>query len=64
MRLWVFLAHDALGTLLWTTLLALGGWELGRRAVHAADLLGRYGRWVTLGLVAVALAAAVARSRG
>jgi membrane-associated protein len=63
MRLWVFLALDALGTLLWTTLLALAGWELGRRAVDVADLLGRYALWVTIGLVAVALAATIARSR-
>jgi membrane-associated protein len=51
MRLWVFLVLDALGTLLWTTLLALAGYELGRGAVDVADLVARYGLWVTVGLV-------------
>jgi membrane-associated protein len=51
MRLWVFLLLDALGTLLWTSLLAVAGWELGQSAVDVADLLARYGLWATIGLV-------------
>jgi membrane protein DedA with SNARE-associated domain len=51
MRLWVFLLLDALGTLLWTTALALAGWQLGQTAVDLADLMARYSLWVSLGLV-------------
>jgi membrane protein DedA with SNARE-associated domain len=51
MRLWLFLLLDALGTLLWTTLLALAGWELGRAAVHVADLIAHYSLWVSIGLI-------------
>jgi membrane-associated protein len=53
MRLWVFLLLDALGTLAWTTLLAVAGWELGQAAVDVADQIARYGLWVTIGLVVV-----------
>jgi len=56
MRLRVFLVLDLLGTLLWTALIALAGWELGRSAVDFADLITRYSLWVTIGLVvAIAL---------
>jgi membrane-associated protein len=51
MRLRVFLALDVLGTLLWTTLFAFAGWEIGRAAVDFADLVARYSLWVTIGLV-------------
>jgi membrane-associated protein len=51
MRLWVFLVLDALGTLLWTSLLAFAGWQLGHAAVDIADQIGRYGLWVTIGLI-------------
>jgi membrane-associated protein len=51
MRLWVFLVLDALGTLLWTSLLAFAGWELGQAAVDVADEVAKYGLWVTIGLV-------------
>jgi membrane protein DedA with SNARE-associated domain len=51
MRLRVFLVLDLAGTLLWTTLFALAGWELGRSAVDVADLIARYSLWVTIGLV-------------
>jgi membrane-associated protein len=51
MRLWVFLALDALGTLLWTSLLAFAGWQLGHAAVDIADQIGRYGLWATIGLI-------------
>ena len=53
MRLWVFLILDALGTILWTGLLALAGWQLGHTAVDVADAVARYSLWVTLGLVAL-----------
>jgi membrane-associated protein len=51
MRLWVFLLLDVLGTLLWTTLLALAGWELGHAAVDVADRIAHYGLWVSIALV-------------
>ena len=51
MRLWAFLLLDAFGTLLWTTALALAGWQLGQTAVDLADLMARYSLWVSLGLV-------------
>jgi membrane-associated protein len=52
MRLWVFLILDALGTILWTALLAAAGWQLGHTAVDVADAVARYSLWATLGLVA------------
>jgi membrane-associated protein len=51
MRLWVFLILDFLATLLWTTALAVAGWELGQRAVDVADAIAHYALWVTIGLV-------------
>ena len=51
MRLWVFLILDALGTLLWTSLLAAAGWILGRHAVDVADAVGHYSLWVTIALI-------------
>jgi membrane protein DedA with SNARE-associated domain len=51
MRLWVFLILDLLATLLWTSALALAGWELGQNAVDVADAIARYSLWVTIGLV-------------
>jgi membrane protein DedA with SNARE-associated domain len=51
MRLWVFLILDALGTILWTSLLAFAGWQLGHTAVDIADGIARYSLWATLGLV-------------
>jgi membrane-associated protein len=53
MRLWVFLLLDLIATLLWTTTLALAGWELGQRAVDVADAIAHYSLWVTIGLVLV-----------
>jgi membrane-associated protein len=63
MRLWVFLLLDALGTLLWTTVLALLGWELGRAAVEVTDLMARYTLWVTLGGIAAFILWRSSRSR-
>lgn len=51
MRLWVFLILDALGTILWTGLLAAAGWQLGHTAVDIADAVARYSLWVMIGLV-------------
>ena len=51
MRLWVFLILDVLGTILWTSLLAFAGWQLGHTAVDIADAIARYSLWATLGLV-------------
>jgi len=53
MRLWVFLILDALGTIVWTGLLAAAGWQLGHTAVDVANAVARYSLWVTLGLVAL-----------
>jgi membrane-associated protein len=64
MRLWVFLALDALGTLLWTCLLAGLGYGLGHSAVDVANAIGHYGLWASLALVVViTLGSAVRRSR-
>jgi membrane-associated protein len=51
MRLWVFLILDLLATLLWTTTLALAGWELGQHAVDVADAVAHYSLYVTIGLI-------------
>jgi membrane-associated protein len=51
MRLRAFLALDALGTVLWTGLLAGAGYALGRRAVDAADTVAHYSLWVTIAIV-------------
>ena len=62
MRLWVFLLLDAFGTLLWTTALALAGWQLGQTAVDLADLMARYSLWVSLGLVVAVMLSRSSRS--
>lgn len=53
MRLWVFLLLDLLATLLWTTALAVAGWELGQNAVDVANAVAHYSLWVTIGLAVV-----------
>jgi membrane protein DedA with SNARE-associated domain len=64
MRLWVFLLLDAIGTALWTALLAVGGYALGQEAVDVADALARYSLWIGIGAaVAFALWAALRRAR-
>jgi membrane protein DedA with SNARE-associated domain len=55
MRLWVFLALDLLGTLLWTCLLAALGYGLGHSAVDVANAIAHYGLWATLAFVVVAV---------
>ena len=51
MRLRTFLVLDALGTVLWTGLLAGAGYALGRSAVDVANAVARYSLWVTIGIV-------------
>jgi membrane protein DedA with SNARE-associated domain len=63
MGLATFLALDVLGTLLWTGLLATLGYELGQGAVDVTNAIGRYSLWVTLGIVAVVMAAQFVRRR-
>jgi membrane protein DedA with SNARE-associated domain len=53
MRLWVFLILDFLGTLLWTSALAMAGWLAGRAAVDVANAVGHYSLWITIALVFV-----------
>ena len=53
MRLWVFLVLDVLGTIVWTSLLAAAGWQLGQSAVDVADAMARYSLWAMLGLIVV-----------
>jgi len=62
MRLWVFLALNALGTALWTSLLAAGGYALGQGAVDVADAVARYGLWASIaGAAAILVWLAVRR---
>src|SRR4051794_25982921 len=62
MRLGVFLALDLAGTLLWTGLLAVGGYALGQRAVDVADALAHYSLWASIaGVVAIVLWTAARR---
>jgi membrane protein DedA with SNARE-associated domain len=63
MRLWVFLVLDLLGTLLWTGLLAVAGWELGQRAVDIADAISHYSLWATIALVLLIMVWRGARGR-
>ena len=64
MRLWLFLALDAVGTLLWTAALAAGGYALGQEAVDVANVLARYSLWVSVGgVVAIFLWTALRRGR-
>ncbi|HEX5619021.1 MAG TPA: VTT domain-containing protein [Solirubrobacteraceae bacterium] len=64
MRLWVFLLLDALGTIVWTALLAAAGWQLGHTAVDIANAVARYSLWVTLGFVALIVVWRARRSSG
>jgi membrane protein DedA with SNARE-associated domain len=63
MRLGVFLALDALGTLLWTGLLAAAGYGLGQRAVDIANAVSHYGLWVTGALVVLIVVGVRRRTR-
>jgi membrane-associated protein len=65
MRLWVFLALDLVGTLLWACLLAALGYGLGHDAVDVANAIAHYGLWATLALVVLVIVTSAARrSRG
>jgi membrane protein DedA with SNARE-associated domain len=55
MRLAMFIVGDALGTLLWTGLLATLGWIIGRPALRFVDALDHYSIAVTVLVVAVLL---------
>jgi membrane-associated protein len=63
MRLWVFLLLDAIGAALWVGLMVGLGYAIGQPAVDVVHAIGRYSLWVTLGIVAVIIAAHVRASR-
>ena len=63
MRLRTFLVLDLLGSLLWTSVLATLGYQLGQRAVDVTDAIAHYSLWVTLGLIAAIVAAQALRAR-
>ena len=63
MRLWVFLLLDAIGTLLWTTPLAVGGYALGQHAVDVANAFAHYALWASIGgVVAIVVWTGVRRA--
>ena len=65
MRLWVFLALDVAGTLLWTGALAIGGYLIGQEAVDLANALAHYSLWATIaGVAAITVWTAVRRRGG
>lgn len=51
MRLWVFLALDLLGTVLWTAGMATIGYEFGRSAIDVVEVIDRYSLRLTLVLI-------------
>jgi membrane protein DedA with SNARE-associated domain len=53
MRLRVFLVLDAIGTLLWTGLLAAAGYGFGQHAVDVAGAMSHYGLWVSAALLVI-----------
>ena len=63
MRLRTFLVLDILGTLLWTSLLATLGYELGQSAVDVTDAIAHYALWATLALIAAAVTVSALRAR-
>jgi membrane-associated protein len=63
MRLATFLALDAIGTVLWTGLLATLGYELGQSAVDVTNAIAHYSLWATLALVAAVVTVQAARVR-
>ena len=63
MRLWVFLALDVLGALLWVGLLVGLGYAVGQRAVDVAHAVSHYALAVTLGIVVVIVARQVCLAR-
>ncbi len=63
MRLATFLVLDVAGTLLWTSLLATLGYELGQRAVDVTDAIAHYSLWATLAIVVAVIAVQSVRAR-
>ncbi|HTE64210.1 MAG TPA: DedA family protein [Solirubrobacteraceae bacterium] len=63
MRLWVFLLLDAIGAALWVGLMVGLGYAIGQPAVDVVHVISRYALWVTLGIVAVIVAAHARGSR-
>jgi membrane protein DedA with SNARE-associated domain len=63
MRLPVFLALDALGTVLWTALLSAAGYGFGQGAVDVADAVSHYGLWVAGAIVLVVVVRVRRRAR-
>jgi membrane protein DedA with SNARE-associated domain len=63
MRLWVFLALDLVGTLLWTGALATLGYQLGRDAVDVVNAVSHYSLWVTLAIVVAIVGGQAIRNR-
>jgi membrane protein DedA with SNARE-associated domain len=63
MRLATFLILDAIGTLLWTGLLATLGYQLGQSAVDVADAIAQYSLWATLALIAAVITVQAVRAR-
>lgn len=51
------------GRLLWVGFLIGLGWSIGHPAVHVVSVIGRYGLYVTAGIVVLMVAVAVSRSR-
>jgi membrane-associated protein len=64
MRLATFLVLDLTGTLLWTSLLATLGYQLGQSAVDVTDAIAHYSLWATLALVAAVITVQAVRTRG
>jgi membrane-associated protein len=63
MRLSTFLILDLAGTLLWTSLLATLGYQLGQSAVDVTDAITHYSLWATLGLVVAVITVQAVRAR-
>ena len=63
MRLVTFLVLDLIGVLLWAGLLAGLGYALGHQAVLAARAISHYSWWVTIGIVALTVLAALRSQR-
>lgn len=53
MPVWIFLLGDAVGTLLWTGMLAGLGWAVGREAVDTVTAIDHHATLVTVGICAV-----------
>lgn len=63
MPLLLFLLGDAIGTLLWTGLLAGLGWQLGKGAVDVVHAIDRYSLRATIAIVVVMVVVSVVRER-